>query len=189
MGMRMLPVVAAAMIVFAGCSDDDDGSDSGSDTTEAVAAATSETDAGSDAESQGESSGSGEGAGTWQLTQQTFDNNANYELDDDELATATGPEYGIFALEIADDGTCTFSNDSEEGFGTCQVGSCEDLVFTDFDCELLEATNQRMLAIENAPASATTLGGRYGLLALTDDQIVLKDITGPMGTIYVYTRV
>jgi hypothetical protein len=193
---RVWPVVAIAMIMFAGCGDDDSESDTGSESAEVTASEGTGSGNGSTPDADGsESDGptaadgdssTGEVAGSWQLSQQTFDQNANYELDDDELATATGPEYGIYTLEISDDGSCTFSDESEQGLGTCQLGPCDELIFTDFDCDLLGSTGERILAIENGPTSATTLGGRYGVLGLTNKELVLKDITGSMGTIYVY---
>jgi|GEM_PF-5803018 len=135
----------------------------------------------------GAGGGGGGLVGTWQLEAHTFDEDADYRLGDAERAAAEAPWYGLRTIELREDGTCLLVDDEEQTEGTCRLAPCEEVSMRPDDCEALEPTGGRMLWLEPEPTNMTMImGSLYGVLGLTDDEMLLKDMTGEQGTIYIY---
>jgi hypothetical protein len=112
-------------------------------------------------------------AGTWHRVLLTMDDNANDKLDDAERKPS-GMDYGYTVLAIRPDGTCDLENKKSKGKGTCHV---------------VEEDGQTFVEIDPLPEHMENLDlWRHRVLARSDRELILKDPSGPSGTIYAFER-
>jgi hypothetical protein len=112
-------------------------------------------------------------AGTWHRVLLTMDDNANDQLDAEERKPS-GMDYGFTVLVIRPDGTCDLENKKAKGKGTCTP---------------VERDGKTYIEIDPLPEHMEHLDSwQHRVLSRSDRELVLKDPTGPKGTIYAFER-